>query len=376
MTPGPAGETMTDADRAAIRSFLQRAETRLSTVHRVASAMLSGAGLVVLLPAIQRDTVVNVQRTLLTGPVTGVDVLLAGSVLMSVLVPLIALALVLKDLTSFYFHANHLGAPGQPGEFAPRFTLTGLKLPADDLTPEARTALERSRRQPSLMELLVPDNDATRAQIDARMDVYEIGTKEEPDDHARAAGLFALTAAESRSLAEEVAKIEYGMARHVLGIQNIVLRYAKALLALLATVMSTYVAAAVVESGPLDAGARVWVAAVLMVWTVLAVAAVVTPLRWIEQRLRADGAIRTAAARDQELTTVERTTIGLAVAGHLAAGAALALLLVEGNLATSVATGGIVIGAASTVALLTLLVNWIRRISEPEARTVGEADEA
>lgn len=368
----PTGETMSDADRAAIRSFLQRAETRLSTVHRVASAMLSGAGLVVLLPAIQRDTVVNVQRTLLTGPVTGVDVLLAVSVLMSVLVPLIALALVLKDLVSFYFHANHLGAPGEPGEFAPRFTLTGLKLPADDLSPEARTTVERTRRQPSLLELLVPDNDASRESIDDRMAVYELTSKSDPDDHVRAAGLFALTAAESRSLAEEVAKIEYGLARHVLGLQNIVLRYAKALLALLATVLCIYVAAAVVESGPLDPGARAWVAVVLMVWTVLAVVAVVTPLRWIEQRLRADGAARTAAARDKELTTVERTTIGLAVAGHLTAGAALMVLFLEGELESSVVAGGVAIGGCSTIGLLALLVTWVRRLRRPEPDPVEE----
>ena len=36
-------------ERAAIRAFLQRSEVRLSTVHRVATALLSGAGLMVLL---------------------------------------------------------------------------------------------------------------------------------------------------------------------------------------------------------------------------------------------------------------------------------------------------------------------------------------
>ena len=41
-------------ERAAIRAFLQRCEVRLSTVHRVATALLSGAGLMVLLPAIVR----------------------------------------------------------------------------------------------------------------------------------------------------------------------------------------------------------------------------------------------------------------------------------------------------------------------------------
>lgn len=357
-------DRMTAEDRAAIRSYLQRAETRLSTLHRVASALLSGAGLMVLLPAIQRDTVVIVMRALLTGPGSTVDALLAAAVLMSVLVPLVALALLLQDLTSFYFHANHLGAPGRPGEFAPRFTLTGLQLPADDLSMAAHAAVERARRHPASMELLVPNNDTSRERLDERIDVYGLGPTGDATDGSRADALFALTASRARSLAEEVAKVEYGVVRHVLGIQNIVLRYAKALLALLVTILSAYAAAAVVESGPLDAGARAWMSVVLMVWTVMAVAAVVSPLRWIEQRLRADGAVRIAVSRDRELTSVERATIGLATAGHIAAIAALGLLIAQGDLGTSVTVAGVGLGACSAIAMIALLVGWFRRIRD------------
>lgn len=356
-----AGDTMTSEDRAAVRAFVQRAEVRLSTVHRVASALLSGAGLMVLLPAVQRDTVVIVLRELLTGPGDRVDVLLAVAVLMSVLVPLVALALLFRDLTTFYFHANHLGAPGEPGEFAPRFTLTGLQLPMDDLSPGGRTVLDRARRQPSTMELLVPDNDASRERIDERIDVYELAPTGELDDRARVDALFDLTASQSRSLAEEVAKIEHGLARHLLGIQNIVLRYAKALLALLATALCAYAAAGVVESGPIDAGARSWLAAILMVWTVLTVVAVFTPLRWIERSLRADGAPRTAVARDRELTRVERMTIGLAVAGHIASIAALVLLVIDGGPSPSALGPCIAIGVCSFGGLVALLINGMAR---------------
>ena len=56
-------------EKAAMRAFLQRSEVRLSTMHRVATALLSGAGILVLLPAVERDAVMNVLRSLVEGPV-------------------------------------------------------------------------------------------------------------------------------------------------------------------------------------------------------------------------------------------------------------------------------------------------------------------
>src|SRR2546421_12600595 len=38
------------------RAYLQRGETRLSTLHRVAGAFLGGAGLLTLLPVLFRET--------------------------------------------------------------------------------------------------------------------------------------------------------------------------------------------------------------------------------------------------------------------------------------------------------------------------------
>ena len=45
-------DQLTADDRAAMRAFLQRSEVRLSSVHRAATALLSGAGVLVLLPAL------------------------------------------------------------------------------------------------------------------------------------------------------------------------------------------------------------------------------------------------------------------------------------------------------------------------------------
>ena len=47
---------MTDEEsRVAMRAFLQRSEVRLSTLHRVAQALLGGSALVLLLPLFLRD---------------------------------------------------------------------------------------------------------------------------------------------------------------------------------------------------------------------------------------------------------------------------------------------------------------------------------
>ena len=75
--PAPDDESgdLSAEERSAVRAYLQRSEVRLSTMHRVASALLSGAGLMVLLPAVERDSVVSVVRALLTGRIDGVRIL-------------------------------------------------------------------------------------------------------------------------------------------------------------------------------------------------------------------------------------------------------------------------------------------------------------
>ena len=73
-------------------------------------------------------------------------------------------------------------------------------------------------------------------------------------DVGRAAGLFDLAASRSRPLLEEVAKVEHGLARHVLKLRGLVLRYVKALLALLTTAVAVYAADAVVADLPTGEG--------------------------------------------------------------------------------------------------------------------------
>jgi hypothetical protein len=355
-------------ERDAMRAFLQRSEVRLSTIHRVATALLSGAGLMVLLPAIERDSVVEVLRALLSDRPDVVHLLLVVAVGASLAVPFVALWLVLRDLTRFYFHSNHLRH--LDGDvFTPRFTLTGLRLPPDGLRPETATALDRHRTAPAAVELLVPGNDSARRRIDAQVAAYGgLGVDGSSDDRERAEALFLLAASQQRGLLEEVAKVEHGMARHVLGIQVIVLRYAKALLALLTTTLSAFGTAAVVQGHrTLSAGDEAWLAAILLVWAPVAIAAVTSPIRWLEGQLRSEGAVETAVARDPELTRVEVVTVRLALVGFAAAAAAMATVLVQSDVSGAIrVTGGLAL-AGATAALVVALASWSGR---PAARSL------
>ncbi|QYG94980.1 hypothetical protein HC251_22805 [Iamia sp. SCSIO 61187] len=356
--PQVQGDGLSSDERAAVRAYLQRSEVRLSTVHRVASALLSGAGLMVLLPAVARDSVVDVVHALVRGSVTAPDVLLLVAVGTSLALPVTALLFLLRDLTQFYFHANHIRH--ETGEtFTPRLTLTALRLPADELGPEAAARLDAARRTDAAVELLVPANVAARARVDRRLTVYGLGDAAGASDVGRAGALFTLAASHPRDLLEEVAKVEHGMVRHVLRGQTIVLRYVKALLALLTTAMATFAAAAVVDrSGPLGVGDRAWLAGILLVWAPVVVVAVTAPVRWLESQLRSDGATHTAVSDDPELTHVEVVAIRLALVGLVAAGAAMALSLGDGALSDQAQVWGAGALAGSVVVTFAALWGW------------------
>ncbi len=347
-------------ERAAIRSFLQRSEVRLSTLHRVATALLSGAGLMVLLPAIARDSIVEVMRTLIETETSVSHVLLAAAIVTMLVLPFVALWMLLRDLTRFYFHAHHVQA-GASEIFTPRFTLTGLWLPADELGPVAHGELDEARRDPTTVGLLVPPKESTRRRIDRQLDAYGgLGRRELGGDEGRAAGLFQLVAARQRDLLEEVAKVEHGIARHILRLQTIVLRYVKALLAFLTTAPAVFAASAVVSSDRLiGPSAEIALGGIVALWASCVVFAVSAPVRWIDQLLRSEGAAATAVAYDRELTHVERILIGIATVGWMFGMGALFVVLAGTTLTTRQQTTAIV--AALLAALVFAATTVVRR---------------
>lgn len=298
---------LTADERAAMRAFLQRAEVRLSTIHRTATALLSGAGVLVLLPAVGRDAIVNVLRALLGDTSSGTSLALAALVVVTLVLALLAIWLLLYEITRFYFHANHVTSD-RGATFTPRFTLTSLHLPADELGAGATQALAARRSDPDYIELLVPSNDTVRRQIDAKIAAYAgLESTDSPSDASRAAALLQLAGVRDRTLVDEVVKVEYGMARHVVRVQTIVLRYIKALLVVLATVVSTFVMAGVIESSPdVDASAERWIVATLMLWAPAVLFVTATPLRWLGQLLMAEGATSAGIRYDRELSRLER----------------------------------------------------------------------
>jgi hypothetical protein len=101
---------LTAEDRAAARAFVARCEVRMSTLHRIAVGMLSGAGLLVVLPVVARDSVTGILRSLVSGGIDTADGFLMVAVVAMLAVPVTALWWLFRDLTRFYFHANHLEA--------------------------------------------------------------------------------------------------------------------------------------------------------------------------------------------------------------------------------------------------------------------------
>jgi hypothetical protein len=305
---------MTDVDeRAAMRAFLQRCDVRLSTMHRVATALLSGAGILVLLPAVERDSVLSVLKALLVGPVTWSQGLLAAAMALAIVLAIVVLWLVIIELTRFYFHANHVQhADGEV--FTPRFTLTGLRISSDEFGPETNAAYEAVHEAEPTVRLLVPGNSRARARIDRQLDAYPglVGTDGDPD-RERALAMFELAASRRRPLVEEVAKVEYGMVRHMLRLQVIVLRYVKALLVIVVTALATFASAAAVNStAKLTAADERWIAGTLLLWAPVVVLAVSSPVRWLESLLRTEGARQYSVIRDHELTQLEEVTARIA----------------------------------------------------------------
>lgn len=340
---------LTNDERAAMRAYLQRSEVRLSTIHRTVTALLSGAGVLVLLPAVGRDSVVNVLRSLLDSTESPMHLALAATVVATLLLAFVVIWLLLLEITRFYFHANHFTSE-RGTTFTPRFTLTSLHLPVDELGDSARAALVARRDDPANIELLVPANEAARKHIDSQVAAYEgLPAPEPPTDASRAAALLLLAGVKDRLLVDEVAKIEYGMARHVNRVQVIVLRYVKALLVVLITTASTFVMAAAVEAGP-DVGVSTerWITATLLVWAPTVVFVTSTPVRWLGQLLMSEGATTSGIRYDHDLTRLERVASVFSLVVLVVAVVCATVLSTR----TATPAGGLGLGAVALAAVV------------------------
>jgi hypothetical protein len=339
---------------AALRAYLQRCEVRLSTVHRVASALLSGAGLVVLFPALAKDSVARIVRALFEGPSDAPHRLVLVGVLSAAALPVIALWQLLRDLVRFYFAGQHFDDDNNR-EFFPRFALSGLRPSPTDVDQETWREIEAAHHDPNVRAFLLPENQSSRNHVDDQMRRYRLrgydsntnGLSEEQRDEQRRLALLDLAATGTRTLPQQAARLEQVLARHVLNIQILVLRYAKAVLAMLTTAVAAFAATAVIDHDPtLTNTTMLWLAAIITLWSPLIILAVTAPLEWIISYAKADNASDSALNADPQFSSFEDTTVRIAVFAWVAATAATLIHASRTNsaLAPSLAAIGLSIG--------------------------------
>jgi hypothetical protein len=238
----------------AVIGYLQRAEVRLSTLHRVAGSFLSGAALLVILPVVLKDIVLALFLVTAGLPTDRLVVALQLVALAAIAAaPLYALYSLFRDLVEFYFTDDYPGA--QFSGFYPRFILSGITLTREDAPLTKELVL---KEEMSALDFVVPGGAAERKNL---LRVYEYlkgsaedaGVPEEarvvPSDRMALVNsakdqlgrerrlaywtAFALAGSVDRSLPGEVAKTEASLVRHASLLRRLVLRYAKAVLTLI-----------------------------------------------------------------------------------------------------------------------------------------------
>lgn len=340
--PNPVDAAISDEEsRTAMRGFLQRCEVRLSTIHRVGQALLGGSALVLLLPLFVRDGFPKMTTLLISSydadqswiVICGIGAAAA----VSVVLPVVAIYLLVGDLLGFYFTSNTFGASGAGDRasgdrdkgktiFNPRFVIPGLGFNNDELNSRTKALLDEGRQDEWTRALLVPrslDDRGWRDRFDTR--TFETWGTIAPEgldgDSDRLRQMFRLAGLNrDRTLASDVARTEALLAKHVLSIRIVVLRYTKALLLLIGTTVATLAASGIVEEAMHadPSGGRFvdgfpyrylfLVALVYVMWAPLAARSVTAPLRVIQRHTPGVGEHRDVY-RDKLLTQFESATV-------------------------------------------------------------------
>ena len=331
-------------ERAAMRAYLQRVEVRLSTMHRIASAFLGGAGLLILFPVFFNEAIAAILRALLVGA-TGVissvtSAFLALPATLSLFIPLYALYLLLRDLVHFYFVGH---SPGYPSNlFNPRFVLSGIAFSPDE-SPRVKKHVHLEQYGTDLINFLLPFGEvqasyfdsvitSTRKQIlpeDRAIDMLiregvltkitdspdalHVETSESPrrsqQDIERFNAAVGLSGTRERSLAAEVAKGEASLIRHAIGLRRLLLRYMKALLMFILTTLVSFLLLALAKSGRLNA--LVVLSAGYFVWAIVTPLTVRLPVGWI-YRTSGDPRAESVVQRDSQLVEFEHVVTWIA----------------------------------------------------------------
>lgn len=330
--PENTAQEFTEAERAAMRAYLQRSEVRLSTLHRIASAFLSGAGLILLIPIFFKDVIDNIILILLAdagnqfvrlGETPGMALtilmyaLVCYPLLLSLVIPLYAVFLLLKDIVHFYFT---IYVPGFPNTLLnPTFALTGIAFSWDE-SPKVKREVIRYQYRPGKLNYMIPFSMQRRSEyfddlfeqtggeiIPASRRMENLKAWDALPEDADTVTLrhfneaLGLARALDRALVEEVALMEMALARHILYLRRLLLRYIKALLMFIWTMLIAFIMLPFLRDDRLHTftllgfGYLIWGLAVMRIMN--------TPMNWIYRHRRENS---TPQHVDPQLTLLER----------------------------------------------------------------------
>lgn len=346
---------MNENDRTAMRAFLQRAEVRLSTMHRVAGIFLNGAGLLILLPIFTRNIFAPIFTSLINFSNLIVRMLMCLPLAISLAIPLYAIYLLFRELVQFYFTPTH---PGFDDEkiFYPRFIISGIALPVDEVSDRKQEILEKQLTRkmidfilPSKMEKKAyyddinqntkgeiipftrrvssnPTNTETLLPEDLAKTIYAKSDKPKQlqDDIDLFHVMFGLAGVIDRELTEEVAKMEASLVRHQIYLRRLILRYIKAFLILIWTTLILGTVAACLENGyittlstsmkasPEEISAAIFYIGFIL-WAIFMPSIVKAPVNWIYDLTSEDRTSRATIQKDGQLVHFENLVIGLVI---------------------------------------------------------------
>jgi hypothetical protein len=267
ISQGGPREPLTPEDRSAMRAFLQRAETRLSTYQRVAGVFLNGAGLLVLLPAVAQTAVQGVLVYGLARGWTDARAVILIPLSISLALPLYALVSLLRDLVEFYFAPKFVS--GDPISIT-RFSLAGLSFPYDEGIEAKASILADEVVNKEYEHFILGAGSVSRSveevftETKAGNIAYPIrrtllrrlqnDASVELTSMDRITVAFAMAGSLDDSLSREVARAEASLARHVLTLRRLVLRYAKALILFVWTTLVTILVVSLLSKSLLVTG--------------------------------------------------------------------------------------------------------------------------
>lgn len=330
-------------------------------MHRVVTAFVSGAALMVLIPVFFKDVVGALIQVLLNDvgnhfPAYGnTGALMTGLLYVTILyvfglsifVPLRALYLLFKDIIDFYITVSTPDTEEAVGLHNPAFALTGVAISSDEISDEVQREILRYQYLPRSIDFMLPFSDKRRKEyfepiLDAtryedaqtKTTRHRIIPPERDLNMLRSDGVIAdadegyvrdvmyfnvalgVGRSYQRTLVREAAKTEMSLVRHGIYLRRLIFRYVTTLLIFLWTLMVLFgmlsiLQANMVKNAPSPSAAGLFViAAGCFVWTLPLRYILHRPMNWIYRPLRSEDNKRPDAdSFDPQLNRLERALI-------------------------------------------------------------------